>query len=531
MRNILFSVILLSSSFAFAQSNAVVVVPFGGLQSVPVRTLDLNNQVVSLGNRRVVPNGEDVRISDLKILPDGSHLMADVNGRGFALSDQDGNYRYEFQVPNTISSIKSVSVGSYFSPGQPSILAIADSSSQVALLRDTSSDQVGWGQSLRQGDSQADIVQIVVQPENKISIAANYPTLGLSIVETYRVDEQGQSPKRFSNVALAGQPVDTTIVPGLEQIRELMLLEDGSYLITTHVNLISLSHEGVLLWNISIGDLDNVGGEFSAARKLQSGLIAVTTYEPGEWTRPHFNHRVHWIDPQTQSLVASSAVFSAAPIRVEPLAGHGGTGSFGFEAGLNEIGEGDFSEVSVKQLNLAPIEVEVGDRLGFAVTLLNTDTFSVALKNVNLKAAPGTCPVQGDSRVLGNATSIALGPDATYVLNSDILIDNTFELGTWCAVVEIENAFGQKRTLEKNLEFSILTRKSESSSTVEIDELPFREGPVDFGNMDVGNDAADLGTGVTPISSGCCATTSTRKGPFGLIFLIVSFLVFFQRRK
>ncbi len=528
MRIILFSIILLSSSVLFAQSNAVVVLPFGGVQTLPVRSLDSNNEVISLGNRRVVPSAEDVRISDIKILPDGSHLLADISGRGFAVTDPDGNYRYQFSTPNTIPSIKTVSVGTYFSPGQPSILAIADSSSQVALLRDNSSGQVSWGQSVRQGESQADIVQIVVQPENLVSVAANYPTIGLSIIDTYLVSQQGQPPTRFANVQLAGQPVNTIVIPGLDQIRELMVLEDGSYLVTTRVNLVLLSSAGLLLWTISIGDLPDVGGEFSAARMLPSGLIAVTTYEPGEWTRPHFNHRVHWVDPTDQTLVASSDVFSAAPIRVEPLMGHGGTGTSGFEAGLNEIGKGDFEKISVNRLAVDPIEIEVGDRLTYGVTLLNSDTFSVALKEVTLNGYPGACTSLGDVRALANARSVALGPDATYILSGEVLIDNTFELGTWCAKVEIENALGQKRTLEEEVEFSILKRKSETTSTVEIDDLPFREGPVDFGG-----DAADMGElsiNIAPETGGCCATTSAKDGSLTLLFLIVG-LIFIRRKK
>ena len=532
MRSTLFLILIFFSGSLLAEPgprpNAVLVLPFGGIQSLPIRDLNGANEVISLGFRRVVPVGEDVRISDIKVLADGSHLLADVSGRGFAITDKDGNYRNQFSEPNTVPSIKSVSVATYFSPGEPSILAIAESSAQIIVLRDSASGQVIWGESVRQGDGQGELVQIVVQPGNRVSLAANYASLGLSVIETFNVTSNAQEPIRFANIESSGQPTNTIIVPGMDDIRELMVLEDGSYLITTRVKVFLLSSEGLLLWTISSGDYPEVGGEFSSGRKLPSGLIAVSTYEPGAWTRPHFNHRLHWLDPMTRNLIATSDVFSAAPIRVEPLRGHGGTGTFDFNAGLNDIGRGDFAKIKLERMQLDPPEIEIGDRVEFLAQLVNEDTFSIALKEIQFFAAPGTCAENGERHVFGIANSVAISPMGTFLLNNDTLIDTTFEEGVWCAKVEIENGVGQKRILEKTFDFSIVKRKRETNSTVDIDDLPFRNGPVDFG-MDV-SDMGELNIDIVPADEGCCATAHSRRGPGFMFFFLFGIFLFRKRR-
>lgn len=525
-------IILGLPAMTWAQSNAVIIVPFGPTQKLPTRDLDANQKVISLGAHRVVPLGEDVQISDIKILPDGSHLLANVSGRGFAISDKNGNYRYEFDKQKRVPSIRTASVANYFSPGEPSTIAVADSASQFAFLKDLSSDQIIWVQNLREENTPGDIVEILVQPENKITLAINYPSLNLSFIETFIVSQPPQASFRLANRAHATQPENTVLLPELKNIREVMVLANGSYLITSALHLMNVSKIGEPIWKISIGDLPKLGGEFSSARMLPTGLIAISTYQPGAWTQPHTYHRVHWFDPNTQLIVASSDVFSSAPIRVEPLGGHGGTGSFGFEAGLNDIGKGDAKKIELTQLNVSPTKIAVGDRIAHSFSLKNNDLFLVGLKSAKLWANPESCQALqalqalAEGRVLLNqATNLTINPTGIFRLAKESIISSTFKSGNWCINVELIDLFDQSFFLEKTIEFSIREKSSQSTSTTQVSELPFHEGIAD-----VENDGSSENSNIRFIDEGGCCSSVSKKHPT-LIFIFPILGLLFWRRK
>lgn len=522
-----------ASGAGFAQSSdAVAVLSVGGVDSVNVFDVvrDPEPRAIRLGSRRVLPvTVGPARITDIKILPDGSALLADVNGRGAAISSPDGTeLTFELDPLMRYLDVDAVSVASYFAPGTPSLLLVGDSAASAVTIRGASSGDVVWFRSLRLATSPAEIVQTIVMPDNRIAIALEYTFLGVSGVEVVSTD--GLEPlATFVSEEHAERPANAIIIPELDIVRDLMGLENGNLLVTTRHDVLELTLDGTIARRFSVGDYPELNGELASSRQLPSGDLAVATFEPGEWVRPHNNHRVHWLHRETGALVATSEPLTRAPLRVEPLAGTGGTGTFGFDGGLDEIQQGNPEEVSLVDLRAVPEAAEVGGTLTVQATVANDGAFPVGLATLVIRGSAGDCGSElQDDFDFARRDSVAIAAGQTYFLLEDVPIDAQFGLGAWCLYVEGQDREGVWRQYGEALQIEIVEATGGPDSEIVVTPLPF--GPdIDAGiDADVGPDVGMEDEWVP--KKGCCSTTSSKSSTGAWMFLLVALIAAARRR-
>lgn len=523
----------LSSPAVHAQSDdAAVVVYHGGIDSVEVFDLTAAQPraVTRLGERRILPASVGpARVSDLKILPDGSHLLGDVDGRGAAITDPTGQMlRYVLDEQQRLSGIDAVTVGAYFAPGEPSLLVTGDSTSSNVTIRDTSQESTVWFIQTRIATSRGEVAQVAVMPDNMIAMAINWPDVGVYGIRIRDTSGPVNEGIEISSGMHVETPPDAVIVPELDVLRDLMVLEDGRLLVTTRFAMVLLNADGTLDELLDIGAYPAISGQLASARALPSGLWAITTFEAGEWIQPHPNHRLHWYDPELDEVVASSPPLSRAPLRVEAAGGTGGTNTVGFDAGLDLIQQGDPTTIELVSL-IVPPTANIGSFLSTRGIVQNTGVLPVGLSTLAIRGAPGSCTPSPAADVdLAVATSVAVNPGAQYSWLGDVFLDNSFALGTWCAFVQGRDQQNMLRSYGEPIEFEINPATSETGSTIDVTPLPFNTGPEDMG-FD-GGDAGDAGD-VGPPDKGCCATMSAKaRGPTLLPTLIALMLLGRRRR-
>jgi hypothetical protein len=524
--------VLLFGGAAHAQSDdAVAVLGAGGVENLDVFDLAQEpTRVIRLGTRKILP--DDVgpaRVSDFAILPDGSHLLADVDGRGAVVTTPGGDaLRWVLDEQQRFTNVDSVAVGSYFAPGEPSQLIVGDTASSSVTIRSVSQQNVAWFESVRLTASRGDVVQVIAMPDNRIAFAVRWPSIGVSGIEVRNVADAMDSGSSFVSAAHAEASDSAIVVPELDGLVDLMGLPDGRLLVTTRFAISILSPQGEVIDSFGTGEFEAVHGELSSGRWLPTGRIAFTTFQPGEWVRPHTNHRVHWLDPQARMIVATSEALTRAPARLDSLAGHGGTGTFGFDGGLDEIQQGDPTAVSLVRLELSPQEVEVGERLTARATVQNDGEFPVGLSNLVVRGSAGECgaDLQRDF-AFATAQSVALASGQAFTVIDEQLIDSRVALGRWCVFVEAQDQTGTWHMIGEPTPLTVVEASGESDSVIEVTPLPF--GAMGDAGFDTGPDAGDAG-GSPLVNEGCCATANGRSGASSP-WLVVIALMFIARTR
>ena len=515
-----------TSTTAWAQSDdAVVVLYNGGVEAVDVFDLTSADPpaAIRFGERRIVP--EDlgpVRVSDIKILPDGAYLIGDVDARGAAVVDPSGSeFRWVMDPLRRLTNIDSASVGSYFAPGEPSLVATGDSASSNATLISTSQSVTTWFTTLNLPTSAAAVPQVVVMPDNRIAVAINWQQAAVSAIRIKRVDDPGDIGEEIASADYLELPSDAVVVPEIDRLRDLQVLQDGRFLVTAPRALVVLAADGTLSSLIDLGDLPEVSGELASVRATNSGRWAIASFEPGQWVQPHTNHRIHWFDPDMGVVVATSEPLPRAPLRVEPLEGNGGTGTVGFDAGLDLILQADPTAVALEEL-FVPDQAAVGTNLGVTATVRNTGSVPLGFERLTVRAAPGSCPLNEPGQVeLAVATSAAIPAGSIFRWVGSSFVDASYEVGPWCAFVEALDQLGTARRVGEVLSFEITEAQTGSNSIVDVRPIDLNPGP----ETDAGGDGGDAGDPDTqpPDDKGCCATISTQRtsSPYLVVALLL----------
>ncbi len=522
-----FTAVTFGAALAAAQSaDAVVVLGSGGVERVAAFDIARQPEVraINLGTRRVVPaEVGPVEIGDIKILRDGSYLLSDVSGRGVVVTRADGSeFTLVYDPTGQFQRVSAASVASYFSVGEPSLLLMADPSG-VAIRR-ASTQTVSWFRPLSIASSTARVVQVIAMPDNVVAVALNWPSAGVSAVQLGSSLEV-EPFAEFESAEHLESSDQAIVVPELDGLRDLQGLANGNLLVTTRYAVLELTQSGEVVGEWAAADYPAMNGELASARMLASGLVAVATFEPGEWVRPHTNHRVHWIDPADAALVATSESLLTAPTRVEGLTSTGGTGTVGFDAGLTVLEQGDPEDVELADLAVDPAAVEVGDELIVTATVRNAGAGPVALSRIVVRGSRGPCqPGDQDDYDFAVEESVALGADQSIVVQSEQVVDARFGLGTWCAYVETLDQMGVWRSVGEGLEFEVVEADDSTGSVIDVTPLPYNLGR-DFG-FEVDMDAGDAGRADEFVpKKGCCATSRGAPTSAILFWLVLVLMV------
>lgn len=500
---LLLATLTFGSAPVFAQSGDAVVVLYNGpVDTVEVFDLSVANEAQRLGDRRILPQAlGPLQVADLKILPDGSHLLANVDGRGAVVTSPTGaEVRWTLDPQRRQAGIDAASAYTFFAPGEPSLVVSADSEASTVTLRNTAQPNVAWYNVLRLTTARGDIAQTIALPGNRVATAVNWLTAGIYGVVVTSTDPDG-ARRDTLNVTHAEAPADSRIVPELGQTRDLVGLGDDRLLVTMRYGLLVLDADGNLEDHIDLGELRQANGELASARVLPDGLWAIATFEPGLWVQPHVNHRVHWFDPATRAIVATSDPLRRAPLRVEAYQGIGGTGTIDYDGGLNLIQQGDPEAVDLVDL-VVPPTISQGREMTVVARIKNNGVFPVGLQRVVVRAGPGTCATVTPRLDVASASSVALNPEQVFSWSGTTAVGSSFEVGPWCAYAQAVDQLGVLRDVGEPVSFEVAEASSSTGSTIEVSELPTNV-PVDgdVGLPDAGGDAGEVDPG-----GGCCAT-------------------------
>lgn len=490
----------------WAQSeDAVIVLLHGGVDSVRALDLDSNDEVVELGDEKFADmlwTG-----SDIKRLPGGGHLLAQASGAGFAIFNTDGSLQFQFDESLRFRDVSSASVAGYVSLTEPGRILLADSFQGVASIRDIRTGQLVWFQNLQVQGRFPTFAQAIVMPDNKVAVAANWPAIGLSAIDLFSFGGGMITRQQFANFVGVEAPDATIPLDALaEGISDIYGLADGAFLVSTPFEVFQLESDGTIGWRFDIREQVAIGGEIEAARLLDSGRVAFATFERGKWISGHPNHGVHWIDPTTQTWIASSTPLNRAPASMDTYSGHGATGTRNFEAGLGDLSLGSLDDILAVNLTMGRLEFERGDILRPQVDLSNQGMYPVVLTTVRIEASPAAC---GDEAardvVLAAAEDATITPATSFRLADERTVDFDFELGVWCARVVATDFNGNTAALSE-LEFEVAVMASDGEDPVDIRDLNFSDSAPDMG-VDAGviQPPPQL-----PADEGCGCTSSPR---------------------
>ncbi len=450
--------------------DAVIVIGTGGSRSAAIYDLqpyqdnhespaETRLEAIPLGQRTLLSAELSLAtFSDIKILPDGSHLLADASARGFLITDTNGKIRSELRPPGQVPLIASASAVSYLGPGEPLEVLMADNSTARASVYDIARQQYVWSHHFISASFQASIPAAIVLPNQKFAVAANWPALNLFAIDIFdQSNPEAPAHRRIANQHHSHSPDQLVIQPAIDdEIRDLTARIDGSLLVTTRFSVHAIAPDGQILWTFHTATSSDVAGELASARWLPSGRIALASFEPGHWTQPHTNHRIHWLETShqdTPQIVATSDVLTTAPVRLDALHGHGATGTFGFH-GDGEIAIGDAAQLTLSvPLTSNHTHFATHQWLQAEATLYNPTAELITLERAQIIGVPGPCDSPaGPARILSAHPALYFEPDAEFSVHAEVQLDETFAPGPWCLHVSARDRFLIDRTFENPVE-------------------------------------------------------------------------------
>ncbi len=479
-----------------AAQDRVVVVPANGTTTLPLYGItphaDGGFTVTSRETLDVIPPPRGPqRIRDVKVLPDGSFLLAGLDEEGVAQSDPDaGTLEFLWISEARFTRIESASVGAYDADGAIRRLVITDSNASLLTLWDVETEAPVLRQSLLIPGSRAIFSQAITLPGGRLITATNWSSVGvfgLDIIDV--VGGPAADARRIANREHGGAPTPLALQPALDEVREVMALDEETFLVTTRYTLLGLDLAGDILWSYDLRDDPSLGGEFGSARALPSGRIAAVTYEPGKWNVPHPNHRILWFARQgapTTGLerLAVSEALTAAPLRVAAAAGTGGTGTLGYQAVLGEGATGDVANIALADsVRLDRSTIAQGESVMTSVTFRNTAAEATTAPRLLLEAIPSTnCLPEDDApRALVSRSDVVFAPLATNILSGNATITADFPPGTWCVYPAIERADGSRRALLAGGAALTVTSPGDGGIMLPSEDLNLRVDPPDMG--------------------------------------------------
>ncbi len=524
MRRFSFSILIFCALSALAvpawgqSENAVIVLFHGGVDSLRALDLSAENEVLDLGNE--VFASELWAGSDIKRLPGGSHLLAQASGAGFAILNADGSLQFEFDEARRFRGIASASVAGYVSLSEPSRILLADGFQGIASIRDIKTDQLVWFQNFQLQGRFPSFARAIVMP-GSVAVATNWPPLGISAIDVFIFGEGVVERRQYANVVGVEAPPDSISLNALDEgVSDIYGLADGAFLVATPFTVFRMTENGQVDWLFDTRDELGINGEIESARLLDSGRVAFATFERGKWTSSHPNHQVHWIDPATLELLASSQPLERAPASLDTYNGHGGTGTRGFEAGLGDLGLGQVDDILAQNFSLGALEFERGDLMRPLVDLFNQGMYPVVVTEIFIEAAQGSCDMPAaETNQLASAIDVTITPATSFRLRDELTVTFDFELGAWCARVVATDFNGNRAELQE-LEFEVVEMRSDREEPVDVTDLDFQQSMPDMG-ADVGE--VQTSPPVDP-DSGCgCSATARPSDASALIFMFFVF--------
>ena len=452
---------------------------------------------------------------------------------------------------------------------------VADSASSRVFLQDRTADRVTWQRSLFGMSSRAHIVQAIALPGGRVVTATNWEGAGVSgldLIPVFAPDDGQAARRRIASAEHQDAPEDLVIEPALEDLRDVVALEDDTLVVTTRLAILGVTLQGQVLWRAELADY-GIGGQLASARVTPEGRLVAATFEPGRWTSPHPNHRVHWFElPELPSgpieepppgdmglsadpdmgagksidadmgqadeaprprLLASSAPLERAPRRIEPRAGTGGTGARGYD-GTTPPGQdpGSLEELIVgSPLQLERVDLRPGQRLRASVELVNAGGRDIELAALELIAYPGgSCledPAQG-LRVAAQPAR-ALAPLERMPLTFERVLDEAFGASTsWCAQLLVTRADPEQT--QRQIGNGVLFEVRDVDPEMGTVQLPTRDlgvvvgAPPDMGPGPDGGAGMDAPSPMLPVDivdpedpeRGCaCGAASGGQAPAG----------------
>ena len=436
--------------------DGVVILYEGGVQTLDVLELEAGAggslEVIDRGELQIIPRDEPpVTLVDVKVLRDDRILLTGLSNSGVAVWDsQTGELEYVWRPDSNFSQVESASVATYTPSGTPQRLLLADSVPSTVQIWDQLSQKFTWRQALFLPGARAHFTQAILLPDARVAVATNWVQPGIVGVDVIALRaEPGEAPAhiRIANRDHDGGPGEVIVQRLLDEVRDLIALDDQTFLVTTPHNILAMKHDGTIDWHIDITADPDVGGEFASARAFTSGRIAVATIEPGRWVDPHPNHRIHWyeITDNVPRRVATSAALERAVRRVEPRAGTGGTGTVGFESTLEISADGALADVEIdRELSLSSERVRRGQQLDGSVQFANTSERGVEAAKIAVLAIPDeNCFPTGETRTLFEQDDVTIEPIALFELSGTLTIDESFESTTWCAFPALQSKEGE----------------------------------------------------------------------------------------
>jgi MYXO-CTERM domain-containing protein len=472
--------------------------------------------------------------SDIRILPSGHALLADANQRGFAVTNGDGDVLVQLGGAGSVPSITSAAVVAYADGRLPARVLLTDNGTGRAQIYDLTERRYVWHQPFTLMGLRGQLTTAIWLPGDRAAVAVNWPALGISAIDVLltRAGEDWR-PRRFTNVAHQEGPIEQIVVKELESIRDVMAYGADNLLVTTRHSLMALGPDGTVLWQIESGQLPQLSGEFASGRWLPSGQVALATFEPGYWTYPHPNHRVHWFDVQEgrPRWVAATEPLDAAPARLDAAVGQGGTGSFDYYADLDgERGSAD-DIATLDALRFDAASYLPGKEVEFTATLRNGGPTAVRLDRLFVVLAPdvgdGSCEAVDVARriELWQRVPMLIEGQGFFVLRARSQLEPPMTPGVWCGALLSHDAMMTERVHGPMAPVQIL--RSGSTSTIVVRDLG---GP---GNGNDDDTAEPVPGGFDELDSGCaCTSVATGSGPSGLSVLgLLVLLGLGQRRR
>lgn len=518
--------------------DGVVVVGSGG--STGVRVLDLESNdgaevVIDQGRRRVLPIAEGPQvINDVRILPDGSHLVSGGDALGLIVTDEDGEEIFRLSRQAAFGAVATAVVGSYFSGAQPSRIVLGSDTVGAVVVRQVSSERLLLFDSTRLGESRGQHADVAVLPDNTIVVAANYPAARISSLDFLTIEDGIISKRRFSDQENLSHPADTILDPAFADIRDVHGFggeTPGDVLVVTRTRAFRLADDGTITWTVTLGDI-GIGGEFAAGVVLPSGRIALASFEPGRWVDPHPNHRVAWLEPDGTFDGLVSGPLESAPVSIDALDGHGGTGTTGFTAGLEELPLGDPSLLALRSgIYVSGTKFPLGSRITVSTAIDYTGANAVSLERARVVGAPAidaSCETV-DVPVIDFARddSVTILAGESYPLSGSRNVDSVFDFGPWCVWVQVAETNGRVRRIGDFATFEVVRQGGDAGGEpIPGTTLGFGGSDSDAGMSDAGADGGgDSGNGG---EGGCgCATGQSAFDASALLLLVA----FFARRR
>ena len=514
----------------FAQTpRDVHVLGHGPLRVAEAYRLVADGSVLRLPSVPLVPDlaSEPVEVSDLKVLPDGQLLMAKHLSKGVVTYAPGAMAPKALWDPQGLDLLVSTaSVAAYTPVGSIARLVFAETRTSQIFLYDVLTDRLLYSTTLLLPGGKAEPVQAIVMPGDRVVVASNWPREGLSGIDIVTFGPQGTLRTRLATRAHDGGPQSQIVVPELEEVRDLQGLGADTMVVATAKAVLALGVGGEVAWRLEVAQDPKLTGSVSSVALLGSGEMAVTTLEPGFWTEPHPNHRVHWYTlpagPGEAPLwLGSSPPLERAPRRVTSAMGTGGTGTLGYTAGLMDVAGGELSSVeSSGVLGLMPGSIRQGGEVTLTQTLRNTGEVLVYLSAARWLATQGSGCMPGavPPVVLLEQRGLSLEPGMQQEVSQPLR--PALPPGSWCVYLELEGPRGEKEA--RFAQGALLEVEADSGrATVQVPKRDLELQVGDFGSpnemgQDMGQGGSGAASGGGGEGCGCGQTGSQTPGGWPL---------------